>query len=144
MNGIERTAMIELLAAKSPLTLRDFCERVREILDLPEFHFDSENETEWGHVEVDNIEYNVSRPYEEGTLQEWDDTVPAGCNFGISLILYREHSHANDHEWAVGHLVAPVAQQLADAFNIPVRYHRTWCGPGNNVPRTQDFHPKAA
>lgn len=141
MNSIDRTAMMEHLAVTSALTLRQFCDRVREILKLPEFQFDFENETEWGLVEVDNIEYNISRPYEEGTLQEWDDTVPAGCNFGISLVLYREHPYANDHDWAFIHLVAPVAQKLADGFSSPIHYHRTWLGPGDNVRRNHHFHP---
>ena len=141
MNRVARTALIENLALKSPLTFDEFSNRFCKILDLSGLHFDCENETEWGLIEVDNIEFNISKPYEEGTLQNWDKTVPIGCNFGISLILYREHPKANDHGWAVEHLVLPVAQKLADGFNVPVYFHRTWSGPGKSVLRVQTFYP---
>jgi len=104
----------------------------------------SDNETEWGIAETQDTQYNISRPYEVGSLQEWDDTVPDGCNFGISLILFRSHPNAHDHDWAVNHLVTPVAQKIANEFNIPVHYRRTWLGVGNNVPRDTTFNSDAA
>ena len=118
--------MVEHLAFSSSLLLRECCERVREALGLPDFHFDSENETEWGLVEVDNIEYNVSRPFEEGTLYEWDETVPPGCNFGVSLIVYREHPRAGNHDWAIEALVKPFIERVAPVINVPIHHHRTW------------------
>ena len=134
---------MEHLSLRSPFALRDFCDHIREILGLPEFSFDFENETEWGAATADSIEYNVSRPYKAGTLQEWDHTVPAGCNFGISLTACNDHPHAGDHEWAAKHLVAPVAQKLANRLGVPIYYHRTWCAPGNNIPRNQAFIPNS-
>lgn len=134
---------MEHLALKSPLSLRSFCDRVRSILGLPEFCFDFENETEWGTATEDCIEYNVSRPYKVGTLQKWDRTVPTGCNFGISLTVCDDHPHANESEWAPEHLVSAVAQKLATSFGLPVYYHRTWRGPGNNVQRNQIFRPSS-
>ncbi len=92
---------------------------------------------------LENVEYNVSRPYQVGTLQSWDDSVPAGCNFGISLILLRGHLHPN-HEWALENLVHPVAQAIADEFVVPVHYHRTWLGVGRNVARNGLFAPSRA
>jgi hypothetical protein len=133
--------MIEHLALEIPISLRAFCECCRKILDLPDFTYDSDNETEWGIAQLQDCEFNVSRPYELGTLQEWDDSVPDGCNTGISLIVDDSHPHGHDHHWAFSHLVAPHAQRLANEFNILVHFHRTWFGPGNNVARSTSFHP---
>jgi len=144
MNSANQTALMEHLAVAVPISLREFCDRCRQVLNLPEFTYDSENETEWGIAQMQDSEFNVSRPFELGTLQEWDDTVPEGCNFGVSLILYDSHPHANDHDWALDHLVAPAAQKIANVFSIPVHYHRTWFGPGNNVSRSSAFHPVTA
>lgn len=132
---------MEHLAIAAPFTLRTFCDRCRQILSLPKFFYDSENETEWGIAEMQNIEYNISRPYETGLLQKWDDTVPDGCNFGVSLVLYETHPNANDHEWVYSNLVTPVAQKLSDGFAISVHYHRTWLGVGNNQQRNKTFSP---
>lgn len=142
MRNQHRVVMTEHLALKSPATLGEFCNRFRELFNLPEFYFDCENETEWGAVEVDNIEYNVSRPYEVGTLQEWDDTVPFGCSFGVTLIFFCEHLNGKDHDWAVTNVVSPIAQLIANQFATPVHYHRTWFKPGKNIKRTQVFRPK--
>ncbi len=76
---------MEHLAIHSQLDLTDFCRKLSILLNLPDFRFDSENETEWGEAKNEYLIINVSRPYEKGTLQEWDNTVPAGCNFGISI-----------------------------------------------------------
>ncbi len=132
---------MEHLALKSTATLDEFCSRFRQSLDLPEFQFGAENATEWGFSEMDNIEYNVSKPYESGTLQQWDYTVPESCNFGISLILYREHPNATDHEWAVEHLVNPVAQKIANEFTVTVHFHRTWYASGENIQRDLTYVP---
>ena len=133
--------MMEHLAVEIPLSLLAFCERCRLILNLPEFTYASENETEWGVAQMHDSEFNISRPYQLGTLQEWDNTVPDGCNFGISLILYDTHPHAHDHDWALANLVAPAAQGIANELNVAVHYHRTWLGPGQNVSRRNTFHP---
>ena len=144
MNRIDRIAVTEHLALHSMLALHPFCERVRQVLCLPAFLFDCENMTEWGSVEVDGIEYNVSRPYEVGTLQKWDDTVPPECNFGISLIVCRDHELADSQDSIYSCLVKPVGERLANEFAVPVHYHRTWYGPGNNVARSERFHADAA
>jgi hypothetical protein len=129
IDRINRTLLMEHLALSSELDLQAFCGRLQKILDLPVFIYDHENRTEWGFIEVENIEYNVSRPYEPGTLREWDGTVPLGCNFGISLILYREPPHSHSHEWAFNNLVVPIGQKIADEFQnrclLPL--HLAWC-----------------
>ncbi len=144
MSNIDRISVIEHLILISPLTMREICDHFHQMLDLPEFHFDYDNEAEWGRVEVDNIEYNIQLPKEDGTLQKWDETVPADCNFGITLILYREHPHANDNNWADQNLVTPIAQQLADRCKTNVHHHRSWYSPGTTVAKSRVYHPKLA
>ncbi|QDT30678.1 hypothetical protein Enr10x_60460 [Gimesia panareensis] len=141
MSYENQIAMMEHLALAAPLTLRAFCDHCRQLLSLPEFRFDSENETEWGVVVKQGVEYNISCPYQMDTLQQWDDTVPDGCNFGISLCLYQGHFNAKNHEWAYNQLVSPVAQKIADGFQVPVHYHRTWLGAGKNQSRNETFYP---
>ena len=143
MSAVVKTVMMEHLTVYSALSLRDFCARFRAVLHLPEIHFDAENETEWGLTELNDIEYNVSRPYAAATLREWDDTVPLGCNFGIALCLLRSHQQPT-HEWAFEHLVTPVARCLANEFSTTVHYHRTWLGPGQNIAQNAQFPPNVA
>ena len=144
MTPLDRIAMVEHLAIRSHHTLHSFCERFRQLLNLPEFQFSFENETEWGLVELEGIEYNVARPYDVGTLQKWDDTVPVGCNFGISLIVDRQRTQSGERDWTLNHLVAPIGQTLANGFAAPVYYHRTWNGPGENVTKNFSFYPDSA
>ncbi|WP_431166963.1 hypothetical protein [Tenacibaculum halocynthiae] len=50
--------------------MEDFCSKLKIILDLSDFKFDYENETEWGVSQKDGLTINVSRPFEIGTLQK--------------------------------------------------------------------------
>src|SRR5262245_48017294 len=129
----ERTRFMEHLAASCPLSLREFCDAVKRRLELPEFEFDSENETEWGLVEQDGIEYNVSRPYKRGTLEEWDSTVPKGCNFGVTLVVTDDGPPDRTPDWSARELVPRVGQALADLLGVEVTHHRTWLGIGRNA-----------
>src|SRR5688572_26529512 len=95
---LHRTAFREHLALRSDLGLTEACLLLARELSRPPFHFDSKNETEWGWAEVDGVEINVSRPYDEGKLQEWDDTVPPDCNFGVILSLAKDHATCPDHD----------------------------------------------
>lgn len=141
MVNIENIVKIEHLAVAARFSLRDFCARFRLALSLPAFAFDCENDTEWGCVRVDGIEYNVSRPYETGTLQSWDETVPDGCDFGISLCVLRGHPQAEDDVWIDTHLVVRAGEALARELKMEVFRHRTWLGVGNNVQRKRVFRP---
>jgi hypothetical protein len=134
---------MECLALHADLSLRDFCGKFQAALHLPDFRFDYENETEWALTEINNIEYNISRPYEAATLREWDNTVPEECNFGITLCLLSGHASPN-HEWAFEKLVGPVARVVADEFAARVYYHRSWIGPGRNIPRSILYQPNEA
>ncbi len=135
--------VMEHLAIDCPLSLRDFCDAMQQRFELPDFEFDAENETEWGLVEHEGIEYNVSRPFEVGTLQSWDQSVPEGCNVGVSLLVSQECPPTQDVEWGSATLVPHVAEGLADLFGSTVYHHRSWLGVGENVIRTKVFYPKS-
>ena len=137
-----RIRLMEHLAVDCPFSLQEFCEAVRRQFGLPAFEFDCENETEWGLVEYDCIEYNVSRPYEPGKLQEWDSSVPAGCNFGVTLMVSHDCPPSRDPKWSAAELVPYIAQGLADLLGRRVYHHRTWMTTGNNVVQTCMFDPK--
>jgi hypothetical protein len=122
----------EHLALRSLLSLKEFCKKFTVALDLPEMDFDFENETEWGNVEVSYISYTVSRPYEDGTLYEWDNSIPKDCNFGITMEVHEYHRFANDAKWIFDNLIVVVANKLVSTFMTPIYYHRTWLNPGKN------------
>jgi hypothetical protein len=139
----DRIRLMEHLAVDCPLSLQEFCGAMQRRFGLPEFEFDSENETEWGSVEHEGVEYNVSRPYERGTLEEWDGSVPVGCNFGVTLMVLQDCPPAQDAEWSSAELVPHIGQGLADLLGRRVYHHRTWVGAGENVVQKRVFHPRA-
>jgi hypothetical protein len=139
---INRIRFTEHLAIDSQLSLQEFCSAIQQRLGLPDFEFDYENETEWGLVEYEGIEYNVSRPYEPGTLQGWDETVAAGCNFKVTLTVGKERPSDQDIEWSSAELVPSIGQVLAELFDTPVYHHRTWLGAGKNLTQKKAFYPK--
>ena len=139
----DRIRLMEHLAIDCPLSLQEFCDAVQRRFGLPAFEFDFENETEWGLVEHEGIEYNVSRPYERGTLEEWDGSVPVGCNFGVRLMVSQDCPPNRDAEWSSAELVPHIGQGLADLLGRRVYHHRTWVGAGENVVRKRVFHPRA-
>ena len=133
---------MEHLAVDCPLSLQEFCSAMQQRLALSKFEFDFETETEWGLIESKGIEYNVSRSYERGTLQEWDDTVPVGCNFAITLAVSEECSPEQNLEWSSVEFVPNIGQMLAELFDTPVYHHRTWLGVGKNLKQKKAFYPK--
>lgn len=116
---------MEHLALHSNLPLKDFCDRLAELFDMPDFEFDHENETEWGESKKEDMTFNVNRPYEKGTLSKWDDTVPEKCNYGISITKPRFDQNE----------ILKIGQSIADKFHVTVFYHRTWVKPGQNIKR---------
>ena len=116
---------LERICLKSDLDLTGFGEKFQNVLTIPEMEYAHENETEWLEIDLDGINYNISRPYEEGTLQEWDDTTPEGCNFGIVLSIHKDHPSVLDNTW-VENMVATICKQLATTFNTTVYHHRSF------------------
>jgi hypothetical protein len=138
----ERIAFMEHLAVRSDLGLTEACERLVHGLGLPPFDFDSENATEWGQVEVDGVEGNVSSPYEAGTLREWNDTTPTGCNVGVLLIVSKGHPAYPYHDRAVQGLVPSYGQRMADTMATDVYHHCLWLGLAQTLRQAAVFRPR--
>jgi hypothetical protein len=135
--------LAEHFAFRSARPIAELCKAIGDGLALPEFAFDSENETEWGCVVHDGLEYNVSRPYHDGTLKQWDPSVPTDCNVGITISVANARPHPQDAQESCAELVPHVGQALADLMLVPVYHHRTWLGPGENVARADLFRPRS-
>jgi len=123
--NIQEIKRLEHITLKSDLDLLTFGEKFQKALTLPAMARDYENETEWLEIDHHGINYNISRPYNPGTLQEWDDTTPEGCNFGIVLGIHNDHPHVLNNTW-VDNMVANICRQLAKTFNTHVYHHRTF------------------
>ena len=139
----DRIRLMEHLALESRLSLPEICEAMRRRFGWPEFAFDSENETEWGVVEHEGIEYNVSRPFSRGTLRKWDNTVPVGCDIGVTFALSQDFPPDRDSAWSAFEFAPSFGQQLADLLGRRVCHHRSWHGVGKNVRRNGVFEPTA-
>jgi hypothetical protein len=128
-------AFFELKAGGSwqPAALDRCLYQMSRLFALPPLQFNCENETEWGLVEHQGIEYNVSRPYERGTLEEWDGSVPVGCTFGVTLIVSRDCPPSQDAEWSASVLASHVARGLADVLRLRVYHHRSQGPEGRSV-----------
>lgn len=140
----DKTRLAEHFAFWCSLSLTDLCTAVRDRFSLPEFELGSENETEWAVVLHDGLEYDISCPYEDGTLQTWDDSVPPGCNIGFTLSVSTDAIEPRDAEQSSIALVPRIGQALADLFTQPIYHHRTWLGPGGNITRARVFQPSRA
>ncbi|MCO6043149.1 hypothetical protein NG895_04465 [Aeoliella sp. ICT_H6.2] len=139
---VNRIRVMEHLAVDCCFSLTEVCEGLQQLLSLPDFAYDCENETEWSSVVDRGIEYNVSRPYKRGTLEEWDDSVPAGCSVAVTLTAFKDCPPGQDPEWDSTELVERVGQGLANLLEQTVYHHRTWLRPGENITREQVFQPK--
>jgi hypothetical protein len=133
---------MECLAVEANVTLRDFCDKLSQGLNLPKFEYDAENENEWGWTQINNIEINVSHPYVAGKLQEWDESTPKNCNFGILLIISNNAPLSWDLDWSLKEFVPNYAQKIANIVNTNVYCHRAWVAPGRNKKRNIIYHPE--
>lgn len=125
---------------KNDMDLRSFGEKFREVFSLPPMTYDYENDAEWLEADKNGVTYNISKPYEKGTLQEWDSSLPEGCNIGISLSFYTTRAMA-DNNPAIDNHVRDVCTKLASAFNTTVYNHRTWLEPDINQNKLIVFVP---
>jgi hypothetical protein len=129
---------MEHLAFESQLSFPKLCSVVQVALELPSLGHDHENETEWASCEIDEIEYNLSRPFTHDTLRRWDPSVPEGCTTAFTLRLKKTHARIRDEEW-MRTLVESVGGRLARALATSVHHHRTWLEAGPSVLRQQTF-----
>ena len=141
---LDRIRLMLHLAVDCPLSLEEFCAAMRHRFGLPDFEYACENETEWGLVKHEGIDYNVSRPYKRGTLEEWDGSVPEGCNVGVTLTAFKDCPPGQDADWSSAELVERIGQGLADLLRRQVYHHRTWLGAGKNVTHQRVFLPKSS
>jgi len=132
----------EHFALHSARTLAELCSALRNGLQLPTFVYGSENETKWGTLLHDGLEYNVSRPYDAGTLQQWDPSVLPDCNVGLTLSIASSRAHPKDAAQSSAEFVPLVGQTLADVLGVQVHHHRTWLGPGNSIASARRFNPR--
>ncbi|MDQ0890248.1 hypothetical protein QFZ81_005336 [Paenibacillus sp. V4I9] len=119
----------EHLSFNSDFTLVDFIQLLRKSLSLDEFQFDYENENNWGWTyDEDRIEINVSKPFEEDKLYEWDSTVPRGCNFGISLMSndsnFNYDPHKYHHDFVINKLITKYISAIEHITKTKIYYHR--------------------
>src|SRR5262245_41186824 len=130
----DRVRLMEHLATDCRrLALEEFCDVMQRRFAFPDFEYDFENEAEWGLAEHEGIEYNVTRPYERGTLEEWDGSVPVGCNYGVTLMVANDCPPNWDAVWSLAILVPRIGQGLAEVLDRRVYHHRTWLEAGENV-----------
>ncbi|MEK3917713.1 hypothetical protein [Paenibacillus sp. FSL H7-0331] len=122
--------IFEHITFKSNLSLEEFTERLSEQVFLTQkFQYDYENENNWSRAfDEDHIEINISKPFEEGTLQEWDSTVPEGCNFGIALCSSDEiYNYENDklnQGFVLEKLIPKYIKLVEIIINSNAYYHR--------------------
>ncbi|MEK3917838.1 hypothetical protein [Paenibacillus sp. FSL H7-0331] len=119
----------ERLAFNSDFTLEELIKLLRMSLSLDEFQFDYENENNWGWTYDENrIEINVSKPYEEDKLYEWDSTVPKGCNFGVALMSndsnFNFDPHKYNHDFVINKLIPKYICVIEQITKTKVYYHR--------------------
>ncbi|WP_128100946.1 hypothetical protein [Paenibacillus sp. DCT19] len=123
-NGI-----FEHIAFQSNLTLEEFTKSLSALIDTDAFQFDFENENNWSWAhDEDQIEVNISKPFKEGTLQEWDDTVPEGCNFGVSLRTSNKkelrQSDTFNELFVLGNLIPKYIKMIEMIIGGKAYYHR--------------------
>lgn len=139
--SIEVIRRLEYICLKSNLDLQTFGEKFETAFSLPKMEYDFENETEWLAIDLGELNYNISRPYEAGALQEWDDTTPEGCNFGIVLNIYKNNPLVFDNAW-FDKTVADFCGQLARTFNTIVYHYRTFTfGVNKSERKNSIFNP---
>lgn len=139
---IERTYRMEYLAFRVEGGLENVCSEIEKEFQLPSFEFDYENENHWGIVEKEEVEFNVSWPYEEGKLHEWLSSTPINSNVGVILILSIEHPRKNDEEWIQEELLKGFGQKMANRLNTSITHHRTWFSPEEFIEHSNVFEPK--
>jgi hypothetical protein len=117
---------VEALACATDLALDDVVSSLGEHVPFDSFDFDAENETEWASAELDWGQLNISRPYETGTLYEWDESTPEGATVAILLMLARPRDGDVAAQAEQGaSLARRWGQWLADALGCEVVHHRT-------------------
>jgi hypothetical protein len=72
---------------RTPLDFEEICDAVA----LADLISDAENDTQFAQGWIGEIAINISVPYEDGKLHEWDATCPKDANVGISIVVPKGH-----------------------------------------------------
>ncbi|MDN3619538.1 hypothetical protein QWY81_08750 [Polaribacter undariae] len=132
---IDNISKIEHFSAFVDLSLKEFCEQFSLLLSLPQMTFITEDETESAEVNFNGIDYNMSKPYKIGTLNEWDDNIPKEHNFGIVLSIDKANTDFNNTK------LEAITNVIASNFNTDLLYYRTWFSNGFSTEKVYIFTP---
>ena len=132
---IDNISKIEHFSAFVDLSLKEFCDQFSLVLSLPEMTFITEGETESAEVNFNGIDYNISKPYKIGTLNEWDDNVAKEHNFGIVLSIDKANTDFNNTK------LEAIANVIATNFNTDLLHYRTWFSNGFSTEKVHIFTP---
>ncbi|MFC8683550.1 hypothetical protein [Brevibacillus porteri] len=79
--------IFEHISFYSNMDLTTLSNALERVLLLKPFEYDWENDNRWSWTfDQDHIQINISWPYLSESLQEWNNTVPDGCNYNLVLI----------------------------------------------------------
>jgi hypothetical protein len=132
---IDNISKIEHFSAFVDVSLKEFCEQFSSVLSLPKMTFISEDETESAEVNCNGIDYNISKPYKIGALNEWDDNVPKEHNFAIVLSIDKTNTDFNNNK------LETIANLIATKYNTDLLYYRTWFSTGFSTEKVHIFTP---
>jgi hypothetical protein len=121
-----RIRIVEVLALKTPQSLRDVCDVLQTGFHLADFSFVAEAEGEWALTNRKGIEYCISRPYQPIAWEVGGSRAGADCNVCIALMVEEEDAPGVEWEAVLKERTPRVAQGLADALGEPVIHHLTW------------------
>ena len=135
MMNIKDISKIEHFSAFVDFSLKEFSDKFRFALKLPEMIFNNDDETASADVYFNGINYNISKPYIVGTLNIWDDNVPKEHNFRIILSIDKTNTNFNKAK------LEEIGYLLSTNFNTNILYYRTWFSTGFNTEKVQIFTP---
>ena len=135
MMNIENISKIEHFSAFVDFSLKEFSDKFRFALKLPEMIFNNDDETASADVYFNGINYNISKPYVVGTLNIWDNNIPKEHNFRIILSIDKTNTNFNKAK------LEEIGYLLSTNFNTNILYYRTWFSTGFNTEKVQIFTP---
>ncbi|QVY66172.1 hypothetical protein [Polaribacter sp. Q13] len=132
---IDNISKIEHFSTFVDLSLKEFCEQLSSVLSLPQMTFITEDERASAELSFNGIDYNVSRPFKIGTLNEWDDSVPKDHNFGLVLSIDKTNTDFNYTK------LEEIGNLLSTNFNTDLLHYRTWFSTGFSTEKVHIFTP---
>jgi len=129
---IENISKIEHFSAFVDLSLKEFSQQFRLLLELPEMTLNFDNQTESAEVYFKGVNYTINK---SDSLNKYDDNIPENHNFGIVLSIDKINIDFNNTKLeAIGNL-------LSTSFNTDLLHFRTWFSTGFNTEKVYIFTP---